>query len=132
MKLLWISSGDRIEQEMDACPVPSGLEVEAAAGAWGGRGRLQSSPLATGGGGPARAAVVNESWRKVLVGERRAMESVVSVNRLVGPRRSTVLISGETGAGKELVARAIHMASDRAHQPMVAVNCNALPENLLE
>ena len=73
-----------------------------------------------------------EPWRKFLVGESRAMQQVLQTIRLVGPRRSTVLISGETGSGKELAARAIHMASDRAHAPMVAVNCSALPENLLE
>jgi DNA-binding NtrC family response regulator len=60
------------------------------------------------------------------------MEHLAQVIRLVGPRRSTVLISGETGAGKEMVARAIHMAGNRAHMPLVAVNCTALPENLLE
>jgi len=52
--------------------------------------------------------------------------------RLVAGRRSTVLITGETGTGKEMVARAIHHASPRAHLPMVTVNCNALPENLIE
>ena len=77
-------------------------------------------------------AVSNEAWRKFLVGESRAMQQVMQVIRLVGKRRSTVLISGETGAGKELVARAIHLASDRGNLPMVAVNCTALPENLLE
>ncbi len=76
--------------------------------------------------------VSNEPWRKFLVGESRAMQQVMQVIRLVGARRSTVMISGETGAGKEMVARAIHMASDRAHLPLVAVNCSALPENLLE
>ena len=78
------------------------------------------------------ATAVAEPWKKHLVGESRAIQSVCEVIRLVGPRRCTVLISGETGSGKELVARAIHQASERAHQPMVAVNCSALPENLLE
>ena len=73
-----------------------------------------------------------EPWRDLLIGESLAMQQVIEMIRLVGPRKSTVLISGETGAGKELVARAIHLASHRAHGPMVAVNCTALPENLLE
>lgn len=73
-----------------------------------------------------------DSWRNSLVGESKAMEKVFRVVRLIGARRSTVLISGETGTGKEMVARAIHMASPRSHLPMVAVNCSALPENLLE
>jgi DNA-binding NtrC family response regulator len=70
--------------------------------------------------------------KRWLVGESRAMEEVLETIRLVGPRRCTVLISGETGTGKEMAARALHMASPRAHLPMVAVNCSALPENLLE
>src|SRR5581483_1875610 len=60
------------------------------------------------------------------------MQQVIETIALVGSRRSTVLISGETGTGKEVAARAIHMASPRANLPMVAVNCAALPENLLE
>jgi len=87
----------------------------------------QSRDLATLG-----HAISGEPWRKFLVGESRAMQQVMQVIRLVGKRRSTVLISGETGAGKEMVARAIHLASDRGNLPMVAVNCTALPENLLE
>src|SRR5205814_212816 len=51
---------------------------------------------------------------------------------LVGPRRCTVLISGETGTGKEMVAKAVHAASRRSRLPIVTVNCAALPENLLE
>jgi DNA-binding NtrC family response regulator len=77
-------------------------------------------------------AVSSEPWRKFLVGESRAMQQLMQMIRLVGKRRSTVLISGETGAGKEMVARAIHLTSDRGSLPMVAVNCTALPENLLE
>ncbi len=79
--------------------------------------------------GPQRSA---DPWRSFLVGESRAMQQVHQVIRLVGARRSTVLITGETGTGKEVVARAIHCASPRSHLPMVAVNCSALPENLLE
>ncbi len=78
------------------------------------------------------SALTQEPWRKFLVGDSQAMENIAQIVRLVGPRRCTVLITGETGTGKEMVARAIHMASHRSHLPMLPVNCNALPENLLE
>jgi DNA-binding NtrC family response regulator len=74
----------------------------------------------------------SEAWRALLVGESRAMQSVVETIRLIGERRCTVLIGGETGTGKEMAARALHLAGPRASQPMVAINCSALPENLLE
>ncbi len=74
----------------------------------------------------------DEKWRSLLVGHSPAMEEVAETIRLVGPRRCTVLISGETGTGKEMAARALHLASPRAQANMVAVNCTALPENLLE
>src|SRR6185312_9883019 len=79
--------------------------------------------------GTSRAA---EPWRNFLIGESAAMEAVAETIRLVGPRRSTVLITGETGTGKEMAARALHAASPRARHSMVAINCSALPENLLE
>jgi DNA-binding NtrC family response regulator len=73
-----------------------------------------------------------DPWRRYLVGESPAMERVVEDIRLVAPRRSTVLISGPTGTGKEMVARAIHAAGNRVHLPMISVNCTAFPETLLE
>ena len=73
-----------------------------------------------------------EPWRRFLVGSSPALQKTLEVVRLVGGRRSTVLITGETGSGKEMVARALHLASPRASLPWVAVNCNALPDNLLE
>jgi DNA-binding NtrC family response regulator len=78
------------------------------------------------------AAAQAEPWRSFLIGDSLAMETVAETIRLVGPRRCTVLISGETGTGKEMAARAIHMASPRASMNMVSVNCSALPEHLLE
>ncbi len=77
-------------------------------------------------------AVAGESWRRFLVGGSRKMQQVSEIIRLVGKRRCTVLVSGETGTGKEMAARAIHAASDRASRPLVAVNCSAIPESLLE
>jgi transcriptional regulator with GAF, ATPase, and Fis domain len=79
-----------------------------------------------------RAAARREPWADLLVGESRAMRDLHSMIRLVGPRKTTVLIQGETGTGKEMVARAIHMASQRAESEMVVVNCAAIPENLVE
>jgi|SRR5579871_704196 len=73
-----------------------------------------------------------EPWRRTLVGDSEAMEAVANTIRLVGPFRCTVLITGETGTGKEMAARALHKASPRGHLPMVAVNCSAMPETLLE
>jgi len=60
------------------------------------------------------------------------MQDLARIIELVAPRRCTVLITGETGTGKELAARAIHSAGDRAHRPLVAINCSAIPEHLLE
>ncbi len=74
----------------------------------------------------------HEAWREWIVGNSSAIQRVVELIRLVGPRRSTVLVSGETGTGKEVAARAIHAASPREARPFVAVNCSALPDNLLE
>ena len=78
------------------------------------------------------AEAVGEPWREMLVGTSPAIRRTADVIRLVARRRSTVLISGETGTGKEVVARALHMASPRGQFPMIAVNVAALPETLLE
>ena len=78
------------------------------------------------------ATLSGEAWRNPLVGESLPIQNVVEVIRLVGARRCTVLITGETGTGKEIAARALHMAGPRAHRPLVTVSCSALPEHLLE
>jgi two-component system NtrC family response regulator len=67
-----------------------------------------------------------------LVGDSRPMARVKALIDKVAPTESTVLILGETGTGKELVARAVHDQSPRAEKPFVAINCGALPENLIE
>jgi DNA-binding NtrC family response regulator len=67
-----------------------------------------------------------------LVGGSRGMEQVKRLIEKVAPTNSTALILGETGTGKELVARAVHQHSLRADKPFVAVNCGALPESLIE
>ena len=71
-------------------------------------------------------------WEALLVGESHEIRQVTHIIQMVGGRRATVLITGETGTGKELAATALHLAGARARGPLVAVNCAALPENLLE
>jgi len=67
-----------------------------------------------------------------VVGRSEAMRNVFRVTRQVAPTRASVLIIGETGTGKELIARAVHRLSPRAEGPYVRVNCGALSESLLE
>src|SRR5579884_3714669 len=67
-----------------------------------------------------------------MIGNCAAMQEIYRLARLVAPRDTTVLITGETGTGKELVARAIHQLSSRSAGPFVVVNCAAIPETLLE
>jgi formate hydrogenlyase transcriptional activator len=67
-----------------------------------------------------------------IVGSSPALRDVLDQVRIVAPTGATVLIEGETGTGKELIARAIHMHSPRRHRPFVKVNCAAIPTELLE
>jgi DNA-binding NtrC family response regulator len=67
-----------------------------------------------------------------IVGRSRAMQDLFQLLQTVAPTSSTILISGETGSGKEVVARAIHHASPRRAHRFMAINCSAIPENLLE
>ena len=69
---------------------------------------------------------------RTLVGNSTAMQQVYALVAQVAGSKTNVLVSGESGTGKELVARAIHDQSDRAERPFVAINCGAIPENLLE
>ncbi|HWC00850.1 MAG TPA: sigma 54-interacting transcriptional regulator, partial [Bryobacteraceae bacterium] len=73
-----------------------------------------------------------ESWKRLLVGESSAIRELEQIVRLVAARRCTVLITGETGTGKEMLARSLHLAGPRGRFPMVSVNCGALPPQLLE
>jgi len=67
-----------------------------------------------------------------MIGQSAAMARVYRLARLVAGRATTVLITGPTGTGKELVARSIHQLSPRAARPFVVVNCAAIPETLIE
>lgn len=67
-----------------------------------------------------------------MIGCSASLRRVFRLARLVGPRSTTILLTGETGTGKELVARAIHELGERSQRPFVVVNCAAIPEALLE
>ena len=66
-----------------------------------------------------------------IVGESPALQAILALVRKVAPTDSTVLVTGETGTGKELIARAIHKRSQRADRPFVSVNCAAIPPTLI-
>ena len=82
--------------------------------------------------GPAETKTEEITGFGGLIGTSRAMERIHDQIRRAAPFRSTVLISGESGTGKELVARAIHALSPYSKGPFVAVNCSALPRELVE
>jgi two-component system, NtrC family, response regulator PilR len=67
-----------------------------------------------------------------IVGHDPAIEEVIKIVRKVAPSNSTVLIQGESGTGKEIIARSIHKFSPRATRQFVAINCSAIPDNLIE
>src|SRR5271168_1652142 len=67
-----------------------------------------------------------------IIGNSEALQKVLGLVEMVGPTDATVLINGETGAGKELIAEAIHQCSQRSRGPFVKVNCAAIPAGLLE
>jgi nitrogen regulation protein NR(I) len=85
--------------------------------------RLMSEPVTLGEPGAARDAIVGRS---------AAMQAIYKEVGRIAARPVNVLIRGETGTGKELIARAIYQHSDRANAPFVAINCAAIPETLLE
>jgi two-component system nitrogen regulation response regulator NtrX len=72
------------------------------------------------------------AWAGSIVGRSAAIERVLGEIEKAGPAGARVLIQGENGTGKELVARALHAASPRRAMPFVAVNCSAIPEELIE
>ena len=75
---------------------------------------------------------LREPWMRPIVGRSAAIQSLMESIQRAGPSAARVLIRGEHGTGKELVARALHASSPRQARPFVAVNCAAIPEELIE
>ncbi len=101
---------------LPAIPHSASLEIEDAPAA---QAALDNNEL-VGSGAPH------------IVGNSAALRDVLGMVRMVAPTDATVLINGETGTGKELIAEAIHRCSDRSKGPFVKVNCAAIPSGLLE
>ena len=74
----------------------------------------------------------DDSWRAALISRSHCMAEMLAEARLVAGSDASILIRGASGTGKELLARALHLASARAKGPFIAVNCGAIPEHLLE
>ena len=91
-----------------------------------------SAALALSGGEPAGGDATAGEWRAGIITRSPRMEDLLRQARLVADSDASVLIFGESGTGKELLARAIHQASPRRDKSFVAVNCGAIPGDLLE
>jgi DNA-binding NtrC family response regulator len=96
------------------------------------RQRTQSAPVPGPEETPAQERPIDSDPASLMYGNCDAMEKVFTLIRKVAPTQTTVLIQGESGTGKELAARALHLMSPRASNPMISVNCAAIPESLIE
>ncbi|PKO84046.1 MAG: two-component system response regulator GlrR [Betaproteobacteria bacterium HGW-Betaproteobacteria-11] len=85
--------------------------------------------LSSGGLDEARA---DQVWREGIITQNAVMEALLAQAKLIAASDASVMLCGESGTGKEMLAQAIHRASRRSSGPFIAVNCGAIPENLLE
>src|SRR6476619_7453136 len=95
------------------------------------RGQINRA-LTLHGGSATQAAGVGQIWREDITTRSTLKEDLLAKAQRVAAGDASVLIQGESGSGKELLARAIHRSSPRANQPFIAINCGAIPETLLE
>lgn len=84
------------------------------------------------GGDVGTQVAPDEAWREEIISRSARMDELLAEARMIARSEASVLLRGDSGSGKELLARAIHKASPRARKPFVAVNCGAIPEALLE
>src|SRR6185312_3056144 len=76
--------------------------------------------------------IAAERVARPIIGNSWILRQALKQVEIVAPTDATVLVLGETGTGKELIARAIHDASKRSHRPFIKINCAAIPASLLE
>ncbi len=84
------------------------------------------------GGVPENGQDDDESWREGIITRSPLMEDVLRQARMIAASDASLFIKGNSGTGKELLARAVHQASPRANRPFVGIDCGAIPEQLLE
>jgi two-component system response regulator GlrR len=94
--------------------------------------QVEQAVRVAGGVGMTAAGDIDNAWRADFITQSPRIEDLLRQARLVAQSEASVFIRGASGTGKELLARAIHRSSRRVEQPFVAVNCAAIPENLLE
>lgn len=97
-----------------------------------GRDLLAKIEQALTAAGGQQGAASDEEWREGFISRSPQMAELLAQTRLVAASDASVLVRGESGSGKEVLARALHRCSARSNGPFVAVNCGAIPENLLE
>src|SRR5271155_2590489 len=95
-------------------------------------GNLQSNSISPAQLHRARAGREGRPGIRGMVGDTESMQRVYELTNMVARRDTTVLVTVESGTGKDLVAQAIHLISPRQKQPLVVINCAAIPETLLE
>lgn len=94
--------------------------------------QVEAALRTTAGSNTGQQDVSVESWRAEIMTRSPQMENLLGQAKLISSSDASVLIQGESGTGKELLARAIHQASPRRDHPFIAINCGAIPEQLLE
>jgi transcriptional regulator with GAF, ATPase, and Fis domain len=95
-------------------------------------GAIQTGTLPEIGADDARLRAEGRNNLRGMIGDSEPMQRTYTLTRMVAMRDTTVLVTGESGTGKDLVAQEIHLVSPRRKQPFVVVNCSAIPETLLE
>jgi DNA-binding NtrC family response regulator len=95
-------------------------------------GPLRTAPLPFAGNENVRVQAEGRVRLRSMIGDSEPMVRTYTLTRMVAAKNTTVLVTGESGTGKDLIAQEIHLISARRNQPFVVVNCSAIPETLLE